>query len=384
MVVFGEGSAMALALAAAFFFSLASAAPDSFFGCYDSIVSFGDSLTDTGNDLVPGLHRGPCPPANPPYGRTYFHHPTGRFSDGRLIIDFIAQSLGLPLLKPYFSKPHNDTAQRRRSFSTGVNFAVSGASVLPYEFYKKMGCLDMSTNVSLGTQMEWFRTFLAGLPDGRKYLERCLFVLGPIGGNDYNNHLQLGKTLDELQFVTPLLELIKLGVMTILAPGNLPDGCMPISLTSYGNSSTHNDYDPQIGCLSGLNEFSGYHNDLLQKELQRIRELHPHVNIMYGDYYNNAMRMYLAPNQFGFRNQILRSCCGGGGTYNYNPVEQCGSPQATCCRDPAEYISWDGIHFTEAANRVMAKGLLQGPYTDPPFSTNCIINSTSTSTIAEY
>ncbi|XP_051125543.1 GDSL esterase/lipase At1g28570-like [Andrographis paniculata] len=375
---------LALAHAAVIFSLVASSSSDnSLFGCFDSIVSFGGSLSDTGNDLAPELLLGHCFSTNLPYGRTYFHRPTGRFSDGRLVIDFIAQSLGLPLLKPYFPESDKDSAQRRRSFSTGVNFAVSGASVLPYEFYKKMGCLDMSTNVSLGTQMEWFRTFLAGLPDGSKYLERSLVILGPIGSNDYSHLLLSGKsTLDQMELLaleivshieSTIQELIKLGAVTILVPGNLPDGCKPATLFYYEKSCTPDDYDSQNGCLYWYNEHFRRHNKLLQKELQRIRELHPHVNIVYVDYYNNAMQMYLAPNQFGFGNQTLRSCCGAGGTYNYNPDKQCGSsPQVTCCRDPAEYISWDGVHYTEAANRLLAQGLLQGPYADPPFSTICL------------
>ncbi|XP_051125201.1 GDSL esterase/lipase At1g31550-like [Andrographis paniculata] len=374
--------ARARALAAAVFFTIAASsfsaatAPDSSFRCFDSIVSFGDSLSDTGNDLFPGLHQGPCLAANPPYGRTYFHRPTGRLSDGRLVVDFIAQSIGLPLLKPYFSEAHQKAAQRRRSFSTGVNFAAAGSAVLPYEFYEK-----------IGYQNPW-------ATDGRKYLEKCLVVLGPLGGNDYNHLFLQGMTLDKVQLVAPLVvtrigstiqELIKLGAATILVPGSLPDGCMPISLTIHEKSSTPNDYDPQNGCLRWMNQFCRHHNHLLQEELQRIRELHPHVNIMYADYYNATMRMHLSPNQFGFGSQILRSCCGGGGTYNYDPDKRCGTPQAKCCRDPAEYISWDGVHFMEAANGLIAQGLLQGLYTDPPFSTICLINSTAKPrAIAEY
>ena len=32
----------------------------------------------------------------PPEGRAYFHHPTGRLSDGRVILDFICESLPTP------------------------------------------------------------------------------------------------------------------------------------------------------------------------------------------------------------------------------------------------------------------------------------------------
>ncbi|XP_051125553.1 GDSL esterase/lipase At2g27360-like [Andrographis paniculata] len=146
--------------------------------------------------------------------------------------------------------------------------------------------------------MEWFRTFLAGFPDGRKYLERSLIILGPQGGNDYSLLFIGGWTLDKVQPLAPLVvsglgstiqELIELGVVTILVPENFPFGCLPEYPTLYDESSSENYYDTQSGCLSWLNEFSRYHNDLLQKEVQRIRELYPHVDIMYGDYYNVVM-----------------------------------------------------------------------------------------------
>lgn len=56
--------------------------------CYSSIFSFGDSLTDTGNLYFISQPQSPnC--LIPPYGKTHFHHPNGRCSDGRLIVDFI-------------------------------------------------------------------------------------------------------------------------------------------------------------------------------------------------------------------------------------------------------------------------------------------------------
>lgn len=52
---------------------------------FPAIFNFGDSNSDTGGlsaliAVVP-----------PPFGRTYFGMPAGRFSDGRLTIDFMGQ-----------------------------------------------------------------------------------------------------------------------------------------------------------------------------------------------------------------------------------------------------------------------------------------------------
>ncbi|CAA0817825.1 GDSL esterase/lipase [Striga hermonthica] len=166
-----------------------------------------------------------------------------------------------------------------------------------------------------------------------------------------------------------LQELIKLGANTILVPGNFPIGCLPIYLTQFKGSSASSDYDPKTGCLNWLNEFSRYHNELLQKELSRTRALHPHASIIYGDNYNAAMRFYLSPEEFGFTKGILRACCGRGGLYNFNWSAQCGLALSTCCEDPNLFASWDGVHFTEAAYRWIAQGLLHGPYTIPQIST---------------
>lgn len=55
---------------------------------YTSVFSFGDSLADTGNLLLSGALPFPSI-GHLPYGITFFRHPTGRCSDGRLIVDFI-------------------------------------------------------------------------------------------------------------------------------------------------------------------------------------------------------------------------------------------------------------------------------------------------------
>lgn len=50
---------------------------------FPAIFNFGDSNSDTGGFSAAF---GQLPPPN---GETFFHAPSGRYSDGRLIIDFI-------------------------------------------------------------------------------------------------------------------------------------------------------------------------------------------------------------------------------------------------------------------------------------------------------
>jgi hypothetical protein len=55
---------------------------------YRAIFSFGDSLSDAGNLIVNGTPKA-LTTARPPYGMTFFRKPTGRCSNGRLVVDFL-------------------------------------------------------------------------------------------------------------------------------------------------------------------------------------------------------------------------------------------------------------------------------------------------------
>jgi phospholipase/lecithinase/hemolysin len=93
-------------------------------------------------------------------------------------------------------------------------------------------------------------------------------------------------------------ELIELGAKTLIIPGNLPIGCSAAYLTIfYGSNKVR--YDDTTGCIIELNKFAEYHNELLQTQLNHIREVHPEVNIIYADYYNAAMQVFVSPYKYG-------------------------------------------------------------------------------------
>ncbi|OAY36340.1 hypothetical protein MANES_11G013800v8 [Manihot esculenta] len=87
---------------------------------------FGDSFLDAGNNNY--INTTTLDQANFwPYGETHFNFPTGRFSDGRLMVDFIAEYANLPLILP-FLQPGID------QYRFGVNFASGGAGALVETF----------------------------------------------------------------------------------------------------------------------------------------------------------------------------------------------------------------------------------------------------------
>lgn len=64
-------------------------------------------------------------------------------------------------------------------------------------------------------------------------------------------------------------------------------------------SNNAEEYDSETGCIKWLNEFSEYHNHLLLEELERLQKLHPHVTIIYADYYSATISFFHAPQLFG-------------------------------------------------------------------------------------
>ncbi|KAL5575280.1 hypothetical protein UlMin_016979 [Ulmus minor] len=340
---------------------------------YKAIFNFGDSLSDTGNLLLSGALTFPAI-GNLPYGETFFRRPTGRCSDGRLVIDFIAEAFGLPYLPPYLS------LHEKGKYYQGVNFAVAGATALDSKFFyqQKIGSL-LSTNDSLSVQLDWFKKFKSSLCNSNKqdcenYFKRSLFLVGEIGGNDYNYPFFVGGTIQQLKAVVPLVveaitnatsALIEEGAVELVVPGNLPIGCSALYLTLFQTPNEEN-YDPRNGCLKAFNSFSKYHNEQLKLALERLRLKYPHARIIYADYYTSAMRFINTPLKYGFYNGTLGACCGGGGPYNFNNSARCGHVGSSVCKDPGSSANWDGVHLTEAAYRIIAKGLINGHFTTPP------------------
>ncbi|KAJ1431717.1 SGNH hydrolase superfamily [Sesbania bispinosa] len=115
---------------------------------YEAIFNFADSISDTGN--ADKTH--PPFPNNSPYGSTYFKHPAGRMSDGRLIIDFIAEAYGLPFVPAYLNLTKDQDIKK------GVNFAFAGSTALDFKYFIRNGVDKPATDKSLSIQLGWFKT----------------------------------------------------------------------------------------------------------------------------------------------------------------------------------------------------------------------------------
>ncbi|KAJ4791733.1 GDSL esterase/lipase [Rhynchospora pubera] len=342
--------------------------------CYSHFFVFGDSISDNGNWLHYAVPPGPV--ARLPYGETFFKHPTGRFSDGRLIIDFICEALDIPYLTPYL------VGNTSKDFQFGANFAVGGATALNQDYFKNRGLQVMFTPYSLGTQIRWFEKLLKllGSSDSERkaIASTSLFLMGEIGGNDYNQPFLQNRPIEEIRTYVPDVidaigasanDLINLGAKTIVVPGNFPIGCVPEFRTIFQTNNS-SEYD-QYGCLKWMNEFAEYHNTALKTKLRQLTESNPGVTLIYADYYSVTFNFTKNPMTYGFEN-VRDACCGAGGPYNVNPMIDCGLNGSHTCPDPAKYISWDGSHMTEQVYKYIAHDILEGPYTNTSILAQCM------------
>ena len=87
---------------------------------------FGDSLVDNGNNNF--LNGSGVRADYLPYGVDFPLGPSGRFSNGRNVIDALGELLRLPGLVPPFADPRT----RGRAALHGVNFASGGSGILDH------------------------------------------------------------------------------------------------------------------------------------------------------------------------------------------------------------------------------------------------------------
>ncbi|KAL8028870.1 hypothetical protein ABFX02_14G189800 [Erythranthe guttata] len=329
--------------------------------CYiDMIYQLGDSLSDTGNYVRESKSGGESAYTKLPYGETFFNKPTGRCSNGRLIVDYIAAASGLAFINPY--------KNREAEFKNGDNFATAGATALPTQFLQSKNISSPITTTSLDVQLDLMFTHFNSicLTDCIQLLKNSLFIVGEIGMNDYSYALLQGKSIqDTTNLVSDVVyaiqkainRVIEFGAVRIVVPGILPLGCLPALLTRFETKDSKS-YD-KFQCLNYLNNLSQYHNSELQKAIQEVKKQNPNVAILYGDYYNayTAILRNASHLKFDVKN-LQKACCGIGGKYNYESNKTCGARGVHACDQPSSYVSWDGINLTEEAYANIAQSLI--------------------------
>ncbi|GAB4835865.1 hypothetical protein Ancab_000782 [Ancistrocladus abbreviatus] len=342
---------------------------------YPAVFNFGDSNSDTGNLIAAGIEE-----LVPPNGQTYFQKPSGRYCDGRLIIDFLLDAMDMPFLNAYLE------SIAAPIFRKGTNFAAAGSTILP-------ATASSVSPFSFGIQVAQFLHFkdrvLDLLSKGKKfekyiptadYFARGLYVFD-IGQNDLAGAFY-SKTLDQIlasiptiltEFEAGFKRLYVEGARNFWVHNTGPLGCLPQNIANFGTDPSKLD---ELGCVSSHNQAAKLFNLQLNALCKKLQLQYADANVTYIDIYTIKSNLIANYSRYGFEQPVMVCCGYGGPPLNYDSRVACGqtkvingtSVTAKGCDDTTEYVHWDGIHYTEAANQYVASQILTGKYSDPPFS----------------
>ncbi|EFJ11999.1 hypothetical protein SELMODRAFT_425834 [Selaginella moellendorffii] len=301
--------------------------------CFPAIFGFGDDWGDVGN--LQALYPADLEKLEDeaPYGMSYFKKPARRLSDGRLMLDFVAQALGMPLLSSY-------AVGVVSNLQHGISFAVAGSTASsiglqqnPYHLMIQIQWLqklESDVRDALGNQSLAKTT--ETLPNEQSFQEGLYMI--STGQNDYRYaFFRDNRTVREVErtvipYVVENITATVLFLSTTFRAANFmvfnlpPLGCSPEFLTSFA-STDPNDYDT-MGCLIDYNRITVLHNERLRVTLDVLRaSFRDSVRrLIYVDMAAMVTGVVYDPESRGFQNG-LEACCGTGKPYNYDPRCSC-------------------------------------------------------------
>ncbi|CAN1357500.1 GDSL esterase/lipase At5g03610, partial [Linum perenne] len=289
---------------------------------------FGDSYADTGN-----VRKSISTSWKVPYGITFPGRPAGRFSDGRVLTDYLG---GSPLTRLPFLAFILVLFLLGVSNRYGMNFAFGGTGVFN----------TLSPDPNMTTQIDLFQQLLTQRTYSAWDLHNSVALVS-VAGNDYATFLSTNRSLDVRTMVNQttqnLLRLKSMGIKKIVVTGLQPLGCLPAT-TSFNSFQQ---------CNETRNQLVALHNFLLR---QTIADLNPNNGTAAdGNTFVllDLFQAFMAVLKVTWN--PLKPCCVG-----MSSGEGCGSVDVstggkryTVCEDPKAAFFWDTVHPTQEGWRAV-------------------------------
>ncbi|KAL1829445.1 hypothetical protein ACET3Z_007857 [Daucus carota] len=309
---------------------------------FSAILIFGDSLLDTGNNnFIPSFAQA----NHPPYGVSFPGGvATGRFSDGKLMSDFLAEALGIKQLVPPFMDPKLPPSE----LPTGVCFASAGAG---YDDKTSATQVIPVTEQYQKHFKDYKQKLIATVGDKKAAdILQNSFMFSTSGSNDmalnfYANPLQAG-SIDQYQNF--LIGNIAKFIKSLYADGcrnmaiaGLPPICGPLSAGGI------------LGCVFDNNSDANVYNRKLQAMLTQLQSSLPGSKLVYADIFTPLVQISSDPLSHGILFPI--NCCGEG----FPTMAATCNEFVLTCPNPASYMLWDSVHPTQAVYRVMTDFLIK-------------------------
>lgn len=315
-----------------------------------AIITFGDSTVDVGNnDYIKTVFKAD----HPPYGKDFKNQePTGRFCDGKLATDITAENLGFTSYAAAYLSPQASG----KNLLLGANFASAGSG------YDDTTA-ELSHVIPLSQQLEYFKEYkgklssVAGSSKAASIVKDALYIIGS-GNSDFlqnyyvnpfiNKHLTPDEYSSHLvgifsDFVTSLYGL---GARRIGATSLAPIGCLPLARTIFGQHES--------GCVASFNTDAQKFNKKINAAATQLQKQLPGVKIVIFDIFKPLYDLVSNPKKYGFT-EANKGCCGTGTVETTFIL--CNQKSGTCSNS-TDYVFWDSVHPSQAANQVLADALI--------------------------
>ncbi|VYS69010.1 unnamed protein product [Arabidopsis thaliana] len=311
------------------------------------IITFGDSIVDSGNNN----HLRTALKCNfPPYGKDFPGKiATGRFSDGRVPSDIVAERLGIAETIPAYLNPK----LKNEDLLKGMNFASGGSGYDPLT-------AKLVKVVSLSDQLKYFQEYKNKLKvivgeEKANFLVKNSLYLVVASSNDiahtytarsikYNKTSYADYLADSAsKFVSALYGL---GARRIGVFSAVPVGCVPAARTLRGKLKRR--------CSEKLNEVARNFNAKISPTLEALGKELPDSRVVLIDVYDTLNDMIENPKNYGFE-VSNRGCCGTG---LVEVLFLCNKINPFTCKNSSSYIFWDSYHPTEKAYQIIVDKLL--------------------------
>ncbi|KAI3823497.1 hypothetical protein L1987_04935 [Smallanthus sonchifolius] len=296
---------------------------------------FGDSYADTGNSP-----RSLASSWKAPYGVTFPGKPAGRYSDGRVLSDYVARFMGIKSPLPYKLRKYGPGKLRR-----GLNFAYGGTGVFD------TGNLQPNMTTQIG--------FLQGLIKDKVYTKRDLkasLALVTVSGNDYAAYTSAGGSEQDLHsFITRVVEQMAIdmklihdmGIRRVVVTTLQPIGCLP-------KETVHSSYQQ---CNDTQNLASKFHNGLLQQVVTTLNDNTKDSSFLILDTFSgfntvlNSNTVFTGKLKFG---TPLKPCCVATRSgASCGSLDENGKELYTVCDEPKSAFFWDTVHPSQAGWRAV-------------------------------
>ncbi|PWA43567.1 SGNH hydrolase-type esterase domain-containing protein [Artemisia annua] len=318
---------------------------------HTALFVFGDSLFDPGNNNY--INTTASFQANYwPYGESYFNPPTGRFSNGRLIPDFIAEYARLPLIPPYLEPGNNE-------FAYGANFASVGAGAL---IDTRAGfVVDLQTQLRyLGELENNYRKNL-GDTEARQLLSSAVYLFS-CGANDYgtfvDNNLSIYHLFTDEQYTDMVIGNLTNVIKGIYAKGGRKFGFLTVPLS--GCSPGVRIGQPGYICHKGIDDIARIHNQKLAITLEHLEKQLEGLMYAKCDISTAITNRMNNPSKYGFKDGET-ACCGSG---PFRGKNSCGGKRGTTeyelCDNATEFLFFDSAHPSEQASQQIAEMFWKG------------------------